>query len=309
MLNMDLSTSDPRPEHWDPNDPLHIKGFIGQKRVKCVYINNGRWVNIIYEQCVQRLPIEWKKYIQPPHQGLLVGFTGHGIWPEGTIMLLFILVSHDRAEQITRVPDTIDGSAAVVATRPDNEHSTHLEIRQEIRSCQSESFKKVENQWWTSAVVEILANKSRERCRDVLRQLTTSQSWKKANTDPMKIHPEHRAKIARRGNAYLWAGASIQPAINGQATLRKRMIRDLNQLFASLEDKQNPFRMKKSRASNNTDSNDASITLTFMIHYRKEQSKVSDKNNKTPNSRVKCKTAWRAEKSKRCFHPVKGRRS
>lgn len=87
----------------DSNDLLHTVGFIGQKQVECVYIDNGSRVNVIYEHCLRRLPLEWKKHLQPPRQGPLVGFTGHGIWPEGTIMLPFILVCHDGAEQIMRV--------------------------------------------------------------------------------------------------------------------------------------------------------------------------------------------------------------
>nr|KAJ0224493.1 hypothetical protein LSAT_V11C100030900 [Lactuca sativa] len=202
MLNIAFPMSDPRPGHWHPNDPFHIIGFISQNHVKHVDIDNGTIM------------------LHLQQQGPLVGFTGHGIWPTGTIMLPFTLVSHDGTKQVTRVleflvfdyvaehnillgrptlfqlqviPSTLhgiikfstsDGSATVVATRPDNECSTQQETKQETKSCRSESFQKVENPHRRSATKQMLVHESRKRQRDVFRRLTTSLPWKEANDDP-----------------------------------------------------------------------------------------------------------------------------
>lgn len=102
-----------------------------------------------------------------PRQGPLVGFTGHGIWLIGIVMLLFTLIRHDGTKQITRslefsvvdhptdhnilldrpalfqlqaVPSTLHGvlkfsmsdrSATVVATNPGNGCDSQQERKHE----------------------------------------------------------------------------------------------------------------------------------------------------------------------------------
>lgn len=72
MINIEFSVNEPRLEQWDPNDPLHVTGFVGQHRVEQVYIDNVNSVNVIYKHCLRQLPIDWKEHVQPPRQGLLV---------------------------------------------------------------------------------------------------------------------------------------------------------------------------------------------------------------------------------------------
>ncbi|KAL7611781.1 uncharacterized protein LOC111900908 [Lactuca sativa] len=105
ILNIAFSMNDPRPKHWDPNDPLHITSFVSRHRIEQLYIDYGSRVNVIYKHCLSQLPIEWIEYLQPLCQGLLVGFTSHHIWQTGTVRLLFALVRHDREKEITRVLD------------------------------------------------------------------------------------------------------------------------------------------------------------------------------------------------------------
>ncbi|KAL7589191.1 hypothetical protein Lser_V15G38099 [Lactuca serriola] len=53
ILNIEFSMINPRPKHWDTNDPLHITSFISQNRVEQVYIDTGSRVNVIYEHCLR----------------------------------------------------------------------------------------------------------------------------------------------------------------------------------------------------------------------------------------------------------------
>lgn len=103
ILNIAFLVNDPRPEPWDPNDTLHITGFVSQHSVEQVYIDNRTRVNMIYNYCLRQLQIKWKEYVQPPHRGPLVGITVHHVWLMGIVRLPFTLTSHDRAKEITRV--------------------------------------------------------------------------------------------------------------------------------------------------------------------------------------------------------------
>nr|KAJ0200462.1 hypothetical protein LSAT_V11C600313880 [Lactuca sativa] len=83
VLNITFSMNDPRPEHWDPDDPLHIAGFVSRHHVEQVYIDNRSRVNVITSTALANCPSNGKR----------------------TVRLPFILVSHDEEKEITRVLD------------------------------------------------------------------------------------------------------------------------------------------------------------------------------------------------------------
>lgn len=64
-----------------------------------VYIDNGSSTDILYEHCIRKLPESWKKELKPVAGGPLVDFTGHSLWPLGTLHLTLMLASHDGRER------------------------------------------------------------------------------------------------------------------------------------------------------------------------------------------------------------------
>lgn len=69
-----------------------------------VYIGMGRSVYIIYENCFRLLPDRWKDNLKPT-AGRLIGFTGHNLWPLGTIHLPLTLTSHEKQRKKTVLID------------------------------------------------------------------------------------------------------------------------------------------------------------------------------------------------------------
>ncbi|KAI3493481.1 hypothetical protein L1887_41873 [Cichorium endivia] len=91
-LNLDFSVNDPRPDNWQGDDPLIIVGYVKNVKIHRVYIDTGSAADIIHEHCFNLLPQVIKDTLQPATRRL-VGFTGHSIWPVGTIYLAFTLRS------------------------------------------------------------------------------------------------------------------------------------------------------------------------------------------------------------------------
>ncbi|XP_023732695.1 uncharacterized protein LOC111880502 [Lactuca sativa] len=71
-----------------------------------VYVDTGSSVDIIYEHCFRLLPDRCKEYLQPT-TGRLVGFTGHSLWPLGTIHLPLTITSHDKQQKKTALIDFV----------------------------------------------------------------------------------------------------------------------------------------------------------------------------------------------------------
>lgn len=102
LLNINFSLEDQRPHNYNTSDPLLITACICQKKIHCVYINNGICTDILYEHCLQQLLTSRKEDLKPLTGGPLVGFTRHNLLLLLTIHFLLMLVSHDGREKITR---------------------------------------------------------------------------------------------------------------------------------------------------------------------------------------------------------------
>lgn len=101
IQNINFSPEDPRPQDWNPKDPLLLTSCIRPKQIHRVYIDNDDSTDIIYKHYIQKLLESWKEELKPPTSGPLVGFIGHSLWTLGTIHLSFMLISHDRRESRT----------------------------------------------------------------------------------------------------------------------------------------------------------------------------------------------------------------
>lgn len=99
--NINFLTKDPRMPDLKSRDRLLITSCISQIQNNRVYIDNDSGTDILYEHCFQQLPTSWKEGLAPPTVGLLVGFTGHNLWPLGTIHIPLTITSHDGRDRIT----------------------------------------------------------------------------------------------------------------------------------------------------------------------------------------------------------------
>ena len=102
MSSLTFSHNDPRPQDWNGKDALIIEAQIRDSKVHRVFIDGGASTDVMYEHCFRQLPEAWKQGLKPP-TGPIVGFTGHDLWPLGTLHLPLTLVSHNDRQRKTRV--------------------------------------------------------------------------------------------------------------------------------------------------------------------------------------------------------------
>ncbi|KAI3739892.1 hypothetical protein L2E82_30304 [Cichorium intybus] len=117
-LNLSFSVNDPRPENWQGDNPLILTGHFQNIKIHRVYVDGGSAADIIHEHCFNLLPQVIKEELKPA-RGRLVGFTGHSIWPIGTISLPFTLKSFDGKLHKTSLID-------FVVVRAPSEHNMIL---------------------------------------------------------------------------------------------------------------------------------------------------------------------------------------
>ena len=101
-----FSIQDPRPDGWKGDNPLIIQASIKDVTIHRVYVDTGSSADIIYEHCFRLLPDRWKDNLRPT-TGRLVGFTGHSLWPLGTIHLPLTITSHDKQRKKTALIDFV----------------------------------------------------------------------------------------------------------------------------------------------------------------------------------------------------------
>lgn len=106
MRTLTFSVQDHRPEGWRGDDPLVIQASIRDVTIHRVYMDTGSLADIIYEHCFRLLLDRWKDNLQPT-MGRLVGFTGHSLWPLGTIHLPLTITSHDKQQKKTALIDFV----------------------------------------------------------------------------------------------------------------------------------------------------------------------------------------------------------
>lgn len=85
----------------EPKGSALITACICKILINRVYIDNDSGTDILYEHCFQQLLISWKESLTHPTIDPLTGFTGHRLWPLGTIHLPLTITSHDRRDRIT----------------------------------------------------------------------------------------------------------------------------------------------------------------------------------------------------------------
>lgn len=101
-----FSIQDPRPDGWRGDNPLIIQASIKDVTIHRVYVDTESLADIIYEHCFRLLPDRWKDNLRPT-TGRLVGFTGHSLWPLGTIHLPLTITSHDKQRKKTALIDFV----------------------------------------------------------------------------------------------------------------------------------------------------------------------------------------------------------
>ena len=104
MHTLTFSIQDPRPEGWRGDDPLVLQASIRDVTIHRVYVDTGSSADIIYEHCFRLLPDRWKDNLHPM-TGRLVEFTGHSLWPLGTIHLPLTITSYDKQQKKTALID------------------------------------------------------------------------------------------------------------------------------------------------------------------------------------------------------------
>lgn len=106
MQGLTFCTTDPSPAEWKGDNPIVIQGSIRDTMIHLVYIDTGSSTDIIYEHCFRLLPDAWKEELILT-AGQLTGFTGHSLWPLGTIHLLFTLTSQEKTRRQTTLVDFV----------------------------------------------------------------------------------------------------------------------------------------------------------------------------------------------------------
>lgn len=106
MKGLTFSMTDLRPVGLRGNNPLIIQGSIRNTIIHRVNVDIGSSSDIIYEYCFRLLLDRWKEGLKPATRQL-TGFTGHSLWPQGTIHLPFTLTSHDKTRRKTTLIDFV----------------------------------------------------------------------------------------------------------------------------------------------------------------------------------------------------------
>lgn len=101
-----FSVHDPRSEGWTGDNPLIIQASIKNVVVHRVYIDTCNLADNIYEHCFRLLPDRWKEFLGPTTRRL-AGFTGHSLWPLGTIHLPLTLTSDNQQRKKTVLVDFV----------------------------------------------------------------------------------------------------------------------------------------------------------------------------------------------------------
>ena len=83
---LEFGWDDPIPPNYEGTEPFIITGILGRSRVHRMYIDGGSSVNIIYEQCLSKLPADIRGFVKAvPSHHIVVGFSGELVKPEGQV--------------------------------------------------------------------------------------------------------------------------------------------------------------------------------------------------------------------------------